>query len=199
MGVHRSSCQRKRSDGVSQTAWKPYHTEETRQDCFTCNKTKEQNFRPNKWDFCQQVKNLPEFHAEVFGTIQQSSNSRLILSQAENVICNSLNELSLIIAASQYAVCQQAGYSPQESCIGSKSSNWDTNMVVNVQDFFLMSCQLRLCSLRIKGESYVSNWTVCQALWRNLLTFIARTEYVHETVKKIKIKFINLQQKTRET
>lgn len=58
-----------------------------------------------------------------------------------------------------------------------------------------MSCQLRLCSLRIKGKSSVADWTACQALWRNLLTFIARTKYDHET----KNKFINLQEKTRKT
>lgn len=57
----------------------------------------------------------------------------------------------------QNCVCQQLRHSPQESCISSKSSNGDTDMVVNVQDFFLMGCQLRLCSLRIKGESYVAD------------------------------------------
>lgn len=77
--VHTEAAVREISDALSQTAWKPRHTEETRQDCVTNNKTKEQNFGPNKWDFCQLVKNLPEFHAEVFGIVQQSSNSRLIL------------------------------------------------------------------------------------------------------------------------
>lgn len=160
----------------------PSH-EETRQDCRTSNKTKEQNFGPNKWDFCQLVKHLPEFHAEVFGIVQQSSNSILILSWPEYFICNSLqmNFHSLL----QNHVCQQLRYSPQESCISSKPSNRDTNMVVNVQDFFLMSCELRLCSLCIKGESNVADWTICQALWRNLLIFTARTEYDHETIKQI--------------
>lgn len=46
--VHTEAAVREISDALSQTAWKPCHTEETRQDCVTNNKTKEQNFGPNK-------------------------------------------------------------------------------------------------------------------------------------------------------